>query len=134
MGIDEGWDMSPHLEDTDEDNEAWASFLEEIRTVYAGDPNLKIDKTYISFTVDEHPRLELDGYRFRRFSSKISGSCGGAREYLTGVKHIARRHFGERVFPWSELGSGDNFGPYGWDEVYRDYSVGNMLQILQSLY
>ena len=82
---------------------------------------MTIDKKgAIVFTQGEHPSLELDGHRFRRFSAKISGSHYGSVEtYLDGVKIIAKRHFGYRVHPWNELYT-DAFENmcYGWNEVY----------------
>ena len=74
----------------------------------------------IVFQQGEHPRLELDGHRFRRFSAKISGSlCGNVEKYLNEIKIIAEEHFGWRVHPWNELNhlTMDNM-IYGWDEVY----------------
>lgn len=74
----------------------------------------------IAFTQGEHPSLALDGHRFRRFSSKISGShSGNVTKYLNEIEIIAKRHFGERVHHWSDLDDDkwENIR-YGWDEVY----------------
>ena len=74
----------------------------------------------IVFKQGEHPSLELDGHRFRRFSAKISGSnYGNVETYLDEIEIIAKRHFGSRVHPWHDLDhlSRDNM-IYGWDEVY----------------
>lgn len=74
----------------------------------------------IEITQGEHPCLEKDGHRFRRFSSKVSGRLAGdVSKYLKEVQDIAQRHFGERIHPWDEM----NYDPsenvcYGWDEVY----------------
>ena len=81
---------------------------------------MAIERGAIVFKQGEHPSLELDGHRFRRFSAKISGSHhGNVEKYLDEIKIIARRHFGWRVLPWHELDhlSLDN-RVYGWDEVY----------------
>jgi hypothetical protein len=83
---------------------------------------MAIERDAIAFKQGEHPRLELDGHRFRRFSAKISGRHHGNVEmYLDEIKIIAKRHFGWRVHPWNEIDdvSLDNM-VYGWDEVYAD--------------
>lgn len=71
------------------------------------------------FTQGEHPTLLRKGYRFRRFSSKVSGRLAGEVEhYLRKVKSIAVRHFGAiRVKWWSEYY--DDYGIYEWDEVNK---------------
>jgi len=97
----------------------WAAFLNEVKEKYKTDNNVTIFKWgSIVFEQGEHPSLESDGHRFRRFSSKITGShCGHVQTYLDEVKMIAKRHFGGRVIPWSELAY-DNECIYGWKEVY----------------
>ena len=81
---------------------------------------MAVQRGAIVFKQGEHPRLELDGHRFRRFSAKISGSHhGNVETYLDEIRIIAKRHFGTRVRPWNEMyyPSMDNM-IYGWAEVY----------------
>lgn len=47
------------------------------------------------FTVGEHPCLPRYARHFRRFSSKVSGSCGGAADVIRTVFAIMARAFGE---------------------------------------
>jgi hypothetical protein len=61
------------------DIELWASFLDAVRKHHEekGDTTMKIDnQKNIVFSVGEHPSLLHQYHRFRRFSSKTSGSCG----------------------------------------------------------
>ncbi|KAJ7720855.1 hypothetical protein DFH07DRAFT_304214 [Mycena maculata] len=125
MGVDRGFDLYPPLENTDADNEKWARFLDAVITHYEGenDPNLTFDSSRnIVFTQGEHPALQRKGHRFRRFSSKVTGShAGNVEEYLATVQKIAKRYFGDRVCPWNEyLDTFDerSWGYYKWNEVY----------------
>lgn len=118
MGIDRGFDIYPPLEDKERDNEKWSYFLNAVATLYEDeeDRNMTFDKKgNIVFTVGEHPTLMRKGYYFRRFSSKVSGRCGEAEDYIFQVMKIAKQHFGERVVPWYD--AADVFGPYDWDKV-----------------
>ena len=140
MGIDKGFDFYSPVTDFDVDKVSmlpdnveysalttslkvyaeWAAFLDEVNDKYKTDDNMTIERGAFVFRQGEHPCLELDGHRFRRFSAKISGSHhGNVETYLDEIKIIAKRHFGWRVHPWYELDdpSLDNM-VYGWDEVY----------------
>jgi hypothetical protein len=120
MGIDRGFDIWPPLEKEGNDMERWASFLDVVQKRYEieGDTTMKIDKQgNIVFEVGERPRLLRQCYRFRRFSAKVSGSHqGNVEKYLVEVERIARNYFGDRVVSWDEWR--DDYGAYGWDEVY----------------
>lgn len=71
---------------------------------------------YVAFDVGECPSLPLDGTKFLRFSSKISGKNGAqAEEYVRTVTGLALMTLGSRVEPWSEMN--DKYGFYGWSEV-----------------
>ncbi len=39
------------------------------------------------------PKLPLESHKFRRFSSKIFGSCGDAEKYIDDVYKIAIKYF-----------------------------------------
>jgi hypothetical protein len=120
MGFDIGFDLSPPLSPSDADRVLWDTFLKEIRSTFKDDVVFKEDELKIEFTVGEHPNLWKNGIFFRRFSSKITGSCAVAEPYITQVGKIAQRIFGDnRVHFWSECGyKGENYPIYCWTEVY----------------
>ena len=66
-----------------------------------------VDKTYISFMVEECPHLPSKPDHcqyFLRFSSKVSGHLTTPAEpYIRSVYNIAQKHFGSRVHFWHEL-------------------------------
>ncbi|KIK60814.1 hypothetical protein GYMLUDRAFT_85231 [Collybiopsis luxurians FD-317 M1] len=130
MGIDMGFDLFPPLQDTDSDNKDWADFLSHVIAHYEKekDGNMTINADGdVVFTQSEHPTLLRKGYRFRRFSSKISGRLAGdVEKYLEEVRGFAEDHFGCRVKWWSEL-SDTWFDDqrYTWTEVY-EARKGNM--------
>jgi len=116
MGVDEGFDLFPPLEDTEENKQNWARFLQEVLTKYEGDPNISIDdKGDVVCTLGEHPALTRELHRFRRFSSKLCR--GNVSTYLWEVAVVAEKHFGSRIVRWSELD--DEHGVYSWTEVYK---------------
>jgi len=114
MGIDCGFDMVPFFTQGDP-NEDWNNFLDDVLKEFGDDPVVVQRQLEIIFNVGEGPALPRVGYAFRRFSSKISGSCGASEPYIIRVYHIARKHFGNRVQWWHE---NYKYGHYGWDEVY----------------
>ena len=119
MGIAIGFDLSPALNDTPADNAIWARFLHEISDTYKNDPNFKISEKRMTFTVGEHPFLPKQGFLFRRFSSRISGSCGDAGIYIHQNLKIAEKYFNKsRLHYWSEYGyKGEPCQVYSCSEV-----------------
>jgi hypothetical protein len=116
MGVDCGFDMVPFFAQG-ESNDSWNRFLDDVLKEFKDDPVVVPKELDITFQVGEGPTLPRTGYAFRRFSSKISGSCGVSRPYIDCVYGIARKHFGDRIRWWrddSELA----LPHYGWDEVY----------------
>ncbi|KAI1763147.1 SET domain-containing protein [Hypoxylon sp. FL1150] len=120
MGIDAGFDMVPPLSKGEEDAKNWANFLHCVRSCYVDDPKVEAKSHWIEFKAGEHPTLPYEGHKFRRFSSKISGSIAsstGVWEYISTVTGMAKVIFGPRAQPWNE--AVDQSGFYGWDEVQR---------------
>lgn len=115
MGVDCGFDMVPFFA-KGESNDGWKRFLDEVLKEFKDDPVVVSRELEIFFDVGEGPTLPRAGYAFRRFSSKVSGSCGASEPYITRVYRIARRHFGDRVQWWHERC--DELGHYDWNEVY----------------
>ncbi|KAG6908135.1 hypothetical protein DXG01_005963 [Tephrocybe rancida] len=106
------------------EDEDWARFLKAVEEKYTGDPNFSVTKYGLEFTQGECPRLLKTAHRFRRFSSKYTGSrAGNVWNYIKEVQEIAQSHFGEMIHPWhdrdAEHGREDSYH-YGWDEVYAE--------------
>ncbi|TVY51235.1 SET domain-containing protein 5 [Lachnellula cervina] len=122
MGIDAGFDMVPPLSKGAVDRQNWQSFIEFIKGSYKND-DLEVKPNYIVFKVGEHPMLPFEGYKFLRFSSKVSGShAKGADEYIDAVTRAAVVRFGSRVRAWHE--AANVWGVYDWSEVndsFRSY-------------
>ena len=122
MGIDAGFDLYPPLQaSSPSDTTRWDHFLNAIKLKYTTDPNVKVrDSGDVVITQGEWPELLKEGHKFRRFSSKISGSHAGEVErYLSEVYKIARTYFPGKVHWWSEFGyEGEPEPKYGWAEVY----------------
>lgn len=119
MGADEGFDVYPPLLNTPGDNELYRRFKAAVRKRFNRDPVMKIDdKGDTVFQQGEHPTLTKDGFKFRRFSAKITGShCENVRYYLTEVRAIAVSYFGQnRVHYWNEVFEIDT--QYSRREVY----------------
>ncbi|KAE9383538.1 hypothetical protein BT96DRAFT_1027167 [Gymnopus androsaceus JB14] len=124
MGIDAGFDFFPPIKANDPDAQSeWENFLNAVGKEYKDDPNVKTRKNGdIAFDQGEGPFLPKEGHKFRRFSSKVSGShAGNVETYLKRVCALARAWFGDgRVYWWSEYGyEGEPSAIYGWDEVYK---------------
>ncbi|KAF9475251.1 hypothetical protein BDN70DRAFT_924106 [Pholiota conissans] len=122
MGIDTGFDFYPPLTNSQEDQVAWERFFNDVKRAFQDDDTMIINrKGSIEFTVGEHPSLPKDGYRFRRFSSKITGShAGNVTHYLRKVENIAKKHFEVHIHPWNEATEGGfDSMVYDWEEVYE---------------
>ena len=116
MGIDAGFDMVPRLTKGVVDRQNWQSFIKVIKERYQNDDQVEVKPNYIVFKAGEHLQLPLEGHKFLRFSSKISGShAEGVKEYIDTVKLIARAGFGSRIRPWND-GNGSG-GFYNWQDV-----------------
>ena len=72
MGIDLGYDLYPPL--TLEDKPRWIQCLQFIAYHYKEDPKVCVKVDRIEFHVGEHPTLYFSTDKFRRFTSKVSGS------------------------------------------------------------
>ncbi|KAL9101671.1 MAG: hypothetical protein Q9163_003092 [Psora crenata] len=116
MGIDAGFDMVPRLSKGAVDKQNWQSFIKIIRERYQDDDLVEVKPNYIVFKAGEHPLLPFEGYKFLRFSSKVSGThAEGIEEYIDTVTQVARASFGSRVRYWNE--AFDEWGFYNWQEV-----------------
>lgn len=118
MGADAGFDMVPRLSRGIEDRMKWEQFLQVVKQFYAGDEQVEVGPRVICFKAGEWPSLPIEGYKFLRFSSKITGSTAaetGVENYIWKVRAMAEALFGARIRPWNELG--DEFGFYRWDFV-----------------
>ena len=61
---------------------------------------------------------------FRRFSSKISGPCGAAEEYVQTIRKLAISVFGYRVRYWSSYGYDNEPREfYDWGEVHEQRKI-----------
>jgi len=116
MGIDVGFDLYPPLEGPD-DAELWSRFLSQVTDTFSSDPCFVELEDCLEFKVGEHPTLYVNPSRFRRFSSKVSGSCGAAESYISQVHHIAKEFFHHRIHFWSEY-SDESRPKYTWTEVH----------------
>lgn len=119
MGFDCGFDMVPRLENTEEEQYRWSKFLDEVKELYKHDTVFELRANFVEFEVGEHPLLPFEGYKFLRFSSKISSASTEAAEIcIRQVCRIARKYFGSRIQFWHELNE-DYIPAYGWDEVSK---------------
>lgn len=116
MGIDAGFDMVPRLSRGTADTDLWARFINAVRERYKDDAKVEMTPNYILFKVGEHPTLPLEGHKFLRFSSKVSGRSN-AWSYINTVTAVAKANFGFRIQYWDE--SCDQFGHYNWKEVHE---------------
>ena len=124
MGFDCGFDMVPRLTESDCDKIRWLAFIDELKEVYNKDPMFQVQPRVVEFQVGEHPRLPLEGHKFLRFSSKVSGPTTAAAEpYIRRIYHIARKNFGQRVQFWHEIN--DDFGYYDWNAVNESFQSYN---------
>jgi hypothetical protein len=117
MGIDVGFDLYPALS-SEQDLHMWEIFLNAVRARYCNDPAFQETPVMIMFCIGEHPRLVLDGTRFRRFSSKVGGLI---ETLIADIQKMAISIFGRRrIHPWSEYedGPSGSGAVYSWPEVY----------------
>jgi len=120
MGADAGFDMVPRLTRSKNDMEKWKKFIKTIQKNYDDDEQVKVHEHYIEFEAGEHPTLPFDGFKFLRFSSKVTGSIAARTsvwKYIECVTGIARLFFGGRARSWSELR--DEYGFYDWLDVHH---------------
>ena len=86
MGIDAGLDMVPRLSKGAVDRQNWQSFIKIIKERYQNDELVEVKPNYIVFKAGKHPLLPFEGYKYLRFSSKISGSnASKVEEYINIV-------------------------------------------------
>lgn len=117
MGIDAGFDMVPRLSKGAVDQHNWQSFMKVIKERYQDDDLVDIKPNYLQFRVGEQPMLPIEGHKFLRFSSKISGNHAKAVEkYLDTVTMVAQLTFGSRFRCWNE--AADEQGFHDWQEVH----------------
>ncbi|CAK7205239.1 hypothetical protein SEUCBS139899_008006 [Sporothrix eucalyptigena] len=151
MGIDTGFDIFPPLEQTPENQARYERFIHHVLTVYkrslddyanVDDKTARLndkkanrsfkphpsiicinpadEMSYIEFCVGEHPRIPRHCENFLRFSSETSGSSRAA-EHICVVTSIAKVHFDDRVYSWSDVYNGATYiqhaGCYSWIEV-----------------
>ncbi|RFN50422.1 set domain-containing protein 5 [Fusarium flagelliforme] len=118
MGIDAGFDMVPPLSRTEADHKAWNLFIDMVKQEFSTDERLEVKPNYLSFNVGEVPKLPFEGFKFKRFSSKVSGGIAtttGVWNIIRIVARIAKSIFGSRLVTWHKAAS--NFGHYHWGEV-----------------
>ncbi|KAI0518067.1 hypothetical protein F5B22DRAFT_635548 [Xylaria bambusicola] len=119
MGADAGFDMVPRLSQGVKDRMKWERFLEVVKQHYAGDGQVEVGSRVIYFKAGEWPSLPIEGHKFLRFSSKITGRIAaetGVENYIREVMSMAKAFFGGQIRPWTELC--DEFGFYRWDFVH----------------
>ncbi|KUI59135.1 SET domain-containing protein 5 [Cytospora mali] len=137
MGIDAGFDMVPRLSRGIVDKQNWDSFINQIKELYKDDAQVEIKPNYIVFKAGEHPKLPLEGHKFLRFSSKISGRIASetrVESYINAITRVARARFGFRIQYWNECA--DQHGYYDWNEVHesvRSYEQPDEVEIPTSI-
>ncbi|KAI0183968.1 hypothetical protein EV127DRAFT_457200 [Xylaria flabelliformis] len=128
MGADSGFDMVPRLSQGIEDCRKWERFLEVVKQYYADDEQVEIGPRVIQFKAGEWPSLPMEGHKFLRFSSKITGAIAvktGVENYIREVRGFAKAVFGGRIRPWNELS--DVWGFYRWDFVRATMKLYNLV-------
>lgn len=114
-----GFDMVPRLsEDDDAGLYLWNRFIDIVLTKYLDDKQVELDFDRLTFKAGEHPSLPLNGLRFLRFSSKITGPTAegtGIGNYIRDVGKIACALFGRRIHVWNQLS--EEYGYYDWETV-----------------
>jgi len=128
MGCDEGFDFYPSLNESEMPQ--WNLFLDAVRAKYKSDSLFKETNDYIEFTVGEHPKLNINGMDFRRFSSRTNGRSG-VEKYINGIALIAKDFFppikfGYKTIPrihhWTEWGLNEGYDQdiiYEWTEIWN---------------
>ncbi|KAI1734551.1 hypothetical protein F4680DRAFT_437880 [Xylaria scruposa] len=127
MGADAGFDMVPRLSQGGEDRRKWEKFLEWVKQFYANDEQVEVGPRVIQFKAGEWPTLPMEGHKFLRFSSKITGGTAaktGVENYIRDVQEFAKLVFGGRIRPWNELF--EVWGFYRWDFVYATMKLHNL--------
>ncbi|KAH8197076.1 hypothetical protein TruAng_008746 [Truncatella angustata] len=119
MGIDAGFDMVPRLSRGTEDCLKWNNFIDLVKQFYDADEQVEIGTHAIKFKAGEHPSLPVEGHKFLRFSSKVSGRIAretGVEAFIQKVTIMAKASFGARIQFWDE--SDDQLGFYDWTSVH----------------
>lgn len=114
--------MVPRLSQGIEDRMKWEQFLNVVKQFYAGDERVEVGPRVIYFKAGEGPSLPIEGHKFLRFSSKITGRIAaetGVENYIRKVTALAMASFGCRIRRWDELR--DEFGFYRWDFVNASF-------------
>ncbi|KAI0447430.1 hypothetical protein F4803DRAFT_499645 [Xylaria telfairii] len=127
MGADAGFDMVPRLSQGNEDRRKWERFLEGLKQYYADDERVEFGPRVVQFKAGEWPSLPVEGHKFLRFSSRITGATAantGVDKYLREVRAFAKAVFGGRIRPWNELS--DVGGFYRWDFVHATSKLYNL--------
>ncbi|KAI0903494.1 hypothetical protein F4823DRAFT_618288 [Ustulina deusta] len=127
MGADAGFDMVPRLSQGNEDRRKWEQFLEGVKQYYADDEQVEVGPRVVQFKAGEWPSLPMEGHKFLRFSSKITGGTAaktGVENYIREVQAFAKAVFGGRIRPWNELC--DVWGFYRWDFVNATMKLYNL--------
>ncbi|TRX87804.1 hypothetical protein FHL15_011297 [Xylaria flabelliformis] len=128
MGADSGFDMVPRLSQGNQDRREWERFLEGVKQYYADDEQVEVGPRVIQFKAGEWPSLPMEGHKFLRFSSKITGATAaktGVENYIREVQELAKAVFGGRIRPWNELF--DVWGFYRWDFVHATMKLHNLV-------
>lgn len=100
IGIDAGFNMVPCLSRGIVDKHNYDRFIGFVKDYYKDDDQVKIKANFIIFKAGEHPILPFKGYKFLRFSLKVSGAIAeaiGVDIYINIITEIAKAHFGSRI-------------------------------------
>lgn len=111
--------MVPRLSQGIQDRMKWQQFLNGVKQFYADDERVNVGPRVIYSKAGEWPSLPLEGHKFLRFSSKITGRIAaetGVESYIKNVMAMAIASFGGQIRLWNELS--DEFGFYRWDFVH----------------
>lgn len=124
MGMDVGFDMIPRLaKDRASDMERWACVIGDIEKEFKDDPNVNLYASRFPYGVcievllGERPIIPYQGWKFMRFSSKVTGSCGAVEPYIQRMRKLVAAQFGKRVKWWNEFGLTEYDGIYDWGEI-----------------
>ncbi|KAH6638513.1 hypothetical protein BKA67DRAFT_528722 [Truncatella angustata] len=120
--------MVPRLSRGTEDCLKWNNFIDLVKQFYDADEQVEIGTHAIKFKAGEHPSLPVEGHKFLRFSSKVSGRIAretGVEAFIQKVTIMAKASFGARIQFWDE--SDDQLGFYDWTSVHA--SIKSYMQV-----